>query len=245
MKKGWRMRGGALLATVAIPAVSMLLLAAKPIGAPDASWKSFVASFDQGDASITNLAPSQLVTGRRGKALRLNAKLGHAEFDRRGIVDLSRPGAITCWVRPDAWRSPAPDTGYLPLLRVTGRGSSLLLVERDRRFPGRTTDVWIAGIFSRPSHSDVEIQHELRSLWTDDAWHFIAFQWDATGFALQIDDSGPIRIAVPRDTFLTDFPKDASRLVVSAGVDEGVLVDDFTVWSRLLTRAELESIRND
>lgn len=243
--KGWRTTRGAILATVALPAVSMLLLAAKSIDSPDPSWRAFVASFDHGDASATNIPPSQLVNGRRGKALRLNAQEGHAEFVREGIVDLSRPGTITCWIRPDSWRSPAPDTGYLPFLRVTGRGSSLLLIERDRRFPGRTTDVWIAGIFSRPSRSDVEIQHELRSLWADDAWHFIALQWDATGFALQIDDSGPIRIAVPRKTFLTAFSKDDSRLIVSAGVDEGVLVDDLTVWSRPLTRAELESIRTD
>ena len=218
-------------------------LSAEPATPPSPRWRTYHAAFEPGDASVTELPGAALVAGRRGRALRLGKGGGLPELTRQGVVDLSRPGAITCWIRPVDWQAPGPSSEYVPVIRVLGRGAAVLIVERDRRSPGRLVDVWIAGYFSLVSRGEIQMQRELGSLWSNDGWHFLVFQWDSTGFSLQIDDSGPARTAVPAADLASEFPKATSKLVIGSDTREGLLVDELSVWSRPLESRELKALR--
>jgi hypothetical protein len=233
----------ALVAIGSFALTSPARLGAELAAPPSLRWRTYHAAFEPGDGSVADLPSAALVAGRRGQALRLGKGAGMPELTRQGIVDLSRPGAITCWIRPVDWQAPAPSSEYVPVIRVLGHGPAALIVERDRRTPGRLVDVWIAGYFSLASRGEIQIQKELTSLWVDSGWHFIVLQWDSTGFSLQIDDTGPIRTAVPAADLASEFPKAASHLVIGSGTREGLLVDELSVWSRPLEIRELKALR--
>lgn len=211
---------------------------------PGPEWRSFSATFEASDPSTRSLPTPALDRGRRGRALRIGQGSGAKELAQRGVVDLARPGAITLWVRPSGWSAPSPSADYVPVIRVVGAGSAALVVERDRRYPGRTTDVWIAGYFSLASRGEAQLQLELPAAWQNDDWHFVAFQWDATGFSLQLDGTKPARLAVAGVDLAAEFPKPTSTLLVGSASPEAILVDDLAVWSRPLTRAELDALRS-
>ncbi len=220
-----------------------VILGAELARPPAPQWRSFHGAFEPGDGSAPDHPPESFASGRKGRALRVGRGDGPPELAQQGVVDLSRPGAITLWMRQVDWQEPGPTSDYVPVIRVLGSGPAALIVERDRRNPGRTVDVWIAGYFSLASRGDVQMQRELSSLWSEDAWHFLVFQWDATGFSLQLDDSPPARIAMPATDVAAEFPKATSKLVIGSGAREGLLVDDLSVWSRPLESRELKALR--
>lgn len=238
--KGWSSCGVAMLALATSTAFNV-----EPTAAPEPRWRSYYAAFEPGDGSASDRSSSAFVPGHKGRALRAGRGGGLPEFAQRGVVDLSRPGAITCWIRPIDWRGPDPGSDYVPIIRVIGSGSAAVVVERDRRAPGRTFDVWIAGYFSLASHGEVQMQRELPSMWSQDAWHFIAFQWDSTGFSLQLDDSAPARMALPGVAIASEFPKATSTLVIGGGGPDAFLVDELSVWSRPLESHELTALRSN
>lgn len=228
------------------------LLAATAVGAtatpPSATWRVFSATFEPREAPAADRADSGFSAGRRGRALRVGGSANSeisAELALRGVVDLSRPGAITLWMKPLDWNTPNANSHYLPLLRVTGQGPAVLVVERDRRYVGRKTDVWIAGFFSLSTRGEIQYQHDIQTFWVGDSWHFVAFQWDATGFVLQLDDGPAARTALPDAGLMRDFPKDSSTLLVGSAGPEGFLIDDLAVWSRPLTSSEIDALRGD
>jgi Concanavalin A-like lectin/glucanases superfamily len=211
---------------------------------PASSWRTHHAAFEPGDGSAPSHPPSAFTAGRRGRALRLGPGSGPAELAARGVVDLARPGAITCWIQPVAWRPPGPSSEYVPVIRVIGSGAAVALVERDRRYAGRDIDVWIAGFFSLASRAEVQLQRELDGAWPNAGWHFVAFQWDATGFSLQLDGRKPARMALPGADLAAEFPKETSTLLIGSGASEGFLVDEVSVWSRPLSQRELSALRS-
>ena len=238
-----------ILARVLGLAGALLLARAPASGAqnadlPATDWRTYHADFEPGEASTPHHPPSAFASGHRWRALRLAPGAGSKELTAQGVVDLARPGAITCWIRPVGWRQPGPSSEYVPVIRVIGSGAAVALVERDRRYAGRDVDVWIAGFFSLASRSEVQLQRELDSLWTDESWHFVAFQWDATGFSLQLDGGRPARMALPGATLAAEFPRQTSTLLIGSGASEGFLVDEVSVWSRPLSQRELSALRS-
>lgn len=209
----------------------------------DQRWLVKRVDFDGNPASVER--PLVLSSGRKGRGMRLGQGASSPELALRGVVDLARPGAITAWIRPSEWQSPSVTSQYVPVFRVTGAGPAVVVIERDRRYPGRPIDVWIAGYFALASRAEVQMQREMKSLWAAREWHFVAFQWDSTGFSLQIDDLEPARTALPRANLVAEFPRASSTLVIGSAAPEGFIVDDLSIWSRQLTRSEIASLRAD
>lgn len=239
---GWISRAFVRVVGLSIPCIALLAATTSP---PASIWRAFSSGFEPGEASVADRGASGFGSGRSGRALRVGPPAVPVELGFRGVVDLSRPGAITLWMRPLEWRPPNATSDYVPILRVAGVGPATLVVERDRRHAGRTTDVWIAGFFSLSSRGEIQFQRELPAFWSGEAWHFVAFQWDATGFALQLDDGPEARIALPDAELARDFPKAMSTLLIGSGAPEGFLVDDLAVWSRSLSPSELAALRGD
>lgn len=239
------------MALIGSALLGVLLLAHAPVcsaqsqALPASEWRTYHARFEPGDESTANHPPSAFASGHRGRALRIAPGSGSKELAVRGVVDLARPGAITCWVRPLDWRQPGPASEYVPVIRVVGSGTAVALVERDRRYAGRDVDVWIAGFFALASRAEIQMQRELDSLWPNEGWHFVAFQWDATGFSIQLDAGRPARMALPGADLAAEFPRQTSTLLIGSGATEGFLVDEVSVWSRPLTQQELSALRSN
>lgn len=208
---------------------------------PSARWRSLHASFESDDGTF---AQGARATGRVGRSVLLGRSALPPQTARRGVVDLSRPGAITCWVRPDRWRPASADSEYVPALRVTGSGPAALVVQRDRRLPGREGDVWVAGFFSVDGFGDTYHAVEL-STWDDVGWRFLAFQWDAVGFSIQVADVPPARVAYPVFQASRSFPRSSSALVLGAATIEGLRVDELSVWTRNLTASEVAALQRE
>ena len=209
--------------------------------APATRWLRFAVGFEPGEAGLPGARENAYGPGRVGRALRLGEVGGSPGF--RGVVDLARPGAITGWVKPSRWLAPSPEADYVPVIRVLGRGRAVLVVERDRRYPGRPHDSWIAGFFTLARRGNAMLQRDLPKAWDESAWHFLAFQWDATGFSLRIDGGPEARFAAPVSELAREFPETESTLVIGGGSREGLWVDEFAVWSRALSERELAALR--
>jgi hypothetical protein len=229
-------RAAALAAVGAVLALPSVVLAEEP--AP--RWRVFATSFEAGEPGLPDAREGVYGPGRVGRALRLGPGAGAPGFG--GVVDLTRPGAITAWVRPSRWLPSGPRADYVPAIRVLGRGPASLVVERDRRYPGRRHDVWIAGFFSVAGRGDRMLVHDLANAWSDESWHFVAFQWDATGFALRLDGAPDVRVAAQVETLAREFPAAESTLVIGGASREGLWVDELAVWSRPLSERELAQL---
>jgi hypothetical protein len=221
---------------------ALTLLAPACVGAeaPDARWLRFAVHFEPGDRGLPRVDGDAFGPGRVNSALRLGADTGVGAPGFRAVVDLTRPGAITCWVRPRNWVSVSSE--YVPVLRLLGNEGAVMLVERDRRPPRRSRDVWIAGFFSVADRGNVILRAELPGKWSADSWHLLALQWDATGFSLHVDNGPEVRAAAPVAQLARRFPTETSTLAVGGGSREGLWVDELSVWSRMLGASEIAAV---
>jgi hypothetical protein len=128
------------------------------------------------------------------------------------------------------------------VIQLFGRGRAVLVVERDRRYPGRRHDSWIAGFFTLARRGNAMLVRDLPTAWEAASWHFFAFQWDATGFSLRLDGGPEVRCAAPIREIARDFPGEESTLSIGGSSREGLWVDELAVWSRTLGEPELDSL---
>jgi hypothetical protein len=227
-------------ATVAAITCALLLGAAAEAGAPataapDERWRVRRIPSDEPESAPRRSTEAR----RRGPALVLGAGVKPAEAVVAGSVDLSRPGTLTLWVKARAWSPASPD--YVPIARFTGLGGATLLVERDRRDGHPGVDRFIAGFFGLAKHGEVRLDRDVAPAWGEER-HFLAVAWEATGFALRLDRGRSVRAANRGVVLSAEFPSASTTLRIGGAQREGLLVEDASIWSRVLTDDELDAV---
>jgi len=215
-------------------------------------WITFHAGFEDGvTADLAVGSPEPVIVGGAanfrvglaGKAIRLGSDAGGANlaYSLAANLDLSRPGTLSFWVAPMGWNEPGqPGSRYLRLISIVDKGRTIFLAQRDTR--RRDSERIIVGFYHLPG-PDRYLIARTRTPWSQETWHLIAVSWDATGFAVSLDGGSFVRRSVPNDLIVAPLTDpDSAALVVGSRGSESTLLDDLTIYGRVLGDADVAAI---
>ena len=209
---------------------SMLAISAPAQDADRTFYLSFdaetlVADHADGNASPVSQSGSPVyVDGMHGKALQLNAHV-EARYDEAG--NLTVPGAVSLWVRPDRERD-----GNNTMFMRTGTGGGAGYTGMQDLAAGQDLQFFLLNV---PGISTKNIINPFP--WDTNQWHHIALNIETNQATLYLDGvrQGETQ-AFERPLAASDF---ADFLVGGTTKINGYTIDELQIYSRPLTLAEI------
>ena len=206
-------------------------------GTPTPVWgRHFEAESEAVDVEFAT-AP-----GLVGQAF-VSAERSRCRYPAEGNLDLTRPGALSCWVCPVAWDRTQPtglvygllgtnfsNLGYFGLNHVTARMADGRQVQNDRLF-------FYAENFPGANRTFIQLGDSLGPKWANGIWHLIVINWKGSLFEVSLDGDGLKSgdLGVPID------PAGVAEVLVG-GCQERTLIDEFMIYRRPLAPAEIAAL---
>lgn len=212
----------------------------------------FHMSFDDAEP-MANMAvgaarPSQtrgtlrLKPGLWGKALLFGDGEGaELTFPMAGNMPLPRPGGLSFWVCPLAWK-PADDEPSVCFFLAFGRG--VLCLQRQGALGGgrkRNNCFCLTchGLPGIPNASASTVSGATRG-WKNGQWHLVAINWRPSSLEAWLDGEPLRSIALKRPIRPEEFAKGSFRIGQLKG--EPTLIDDFAIYRRPLSDADVRKL---
>jgi hypothetical protein len=183
-------------------------------GQPDQANQ--VAQVGQGLFGQAELATSPQLTYRKG-----------------GNIDLSRPGSLAFWLKPDQWGDVE-----LPLILFDG-SRKLMVWNQSGRLFGRIED------WSGANNPAVDVDQGSAATWkTVKDWHLFVVNWGTNSISLSVDGATP---ALSTVSWLPSFGYTDAGMIYSGSSGGGwpdngrqsFLMDELIVLNRPMTTAEI------
>jgi len=160
----------------------------------DTSGPVWGARFDEAEKPT---AEGEFVTepGLIGRAF-VSEERSRCHYPAAGNLDLTRPGALSCWVCPMAWDRSKPtgirnnlfgtnfnDRGYFGVNRMAAVARDGLQVQKDMLY-------MCAEQFPGANRTYIQLGDTLGPEWANGIWHLIVINWKGSLFEVSVDGSG-------------------------------------------------------
>lgn len=197
--------------------------------------------------------------GVYGQALVMGGKNGPViDYLTAGNIDFSAAGALSFWMAPLEWiqRADADRRGTLRFLSMQGvrRGGFFIqrqgfsYTTREDGSMSRRHDRFHVGLYNLPDWDNVMHSSHFSERWQPLDWKLIVVNWDRSGYAVSIDGTTPERREFSRFMDEGDFPpnqlsgRSSTFTLGYQDAHEFTLLDEFTVYRRPLTEAEIQKL---
>jgi len=169
----------------------------------------------------TTVAPIVKTSGLFGKAVKSETE--HVGWDKAGNVDLSHPGSVSFWIKPDGW---------------TEVNWPFIVYDGERKFFVYSRD---GALYCRMEHFTstefVEVtQGDISSWGTDNNWHLVVATWGSDYVGLSLDGA-PIQTASA--PWLPAIPAGGGAVFAGGQNYEGFLLDELIVLNRTVSDSDI------
>jgi len=186
----------------------------------------------------------QTAPGLVGRAF-VSEKRSWCSYPAKGNLDLTKPGAISFWLCPQAWtfrqrtgvrnsllRTNFSRQGYFGINRVAEKWAKGRRVNRDEVF-------LYADHFPGARNVRIGMGNSLGPEWGNGKWLLFVVNWKGGMFEAALDGgglkSGDLRAEIK--------PVDVKE-IIAGGCMERTLIDEVMVWRRPLSEGDIEVIMN-
>ena len=213
----------------------------------------FYLSFDsdgaRADMAIDNPDPVEVKprvafrNGIHGQALMSGKGGGCAQYQMKGNLDFTKPGAISFWVSPMRWTK-GPDQPLIFFFLAWGKG----YIGTERQ--GALSKNRRSNCFILFMHNFPDIPNRVGCLvdyctrhWNDGEWHLVVINWKKAIFEMSIDGRRLSSRVLPRALTTNDFSPRSRFQVGNPGQGPDLtLIDEFTVYRRPLGEGEIREL---
>jgi len=212
----------------------------------------FYKSFDD-DSPVADMAagegkPSKvegklrLRPGLWGKAMLFGDGEGAAlDYPMAGNMPVPRPGALSFWICPVAWKRAADEPSIVFFLAA---GNGVICLQRQGALEGgrkRNNCFCFTchGLPGIPNITASTVSGATKS-WKNGEWHLIVVNWRPALLEAYLDGEPLRAIALKRAIRIEEFATGRFRLGAVKG--EPTLLDDFAVYRRPLSAAEIGTL---
>lgn len=194
----------------------------------------------KGEPKKIETKPEFTEKGLFGKAL----VKGWAHYDAVQNIDLTIPGSLVYWVAPTGWPTKRPANGKEPgytALQIRGRSDSYNYTMISGKMYGQP---WRHGIFNTyVQYPGAKIKHvnclaygkAAAQGWKNGVWKMVAVTWGGGKFNIYINGE-PMRPSSLKKLMT------GKMVFMQLGVRGLVKVDEYTIFNRPLTDAELKKL---
>jgi len=211
-------------------------------------YKSFDDASVAADMAVGQAKPSQvkgtlrLKPGLWGSAMLFGDGEGaELDFPMPANMPVPRPGGLSFWISPFAWERRADEPSVYFFL-ASGAGTLCLQRQGDLEGGKRRLNCFCFtchGLPGIPNVSASTTSDATRS-WRNGEWHLVVINWRPSLLEAFIDGEPLPSMTLKRPIRMEEFARGGFRLGAVKG--EPTLMDDFAVYRRPLSAAEVERL---
>lgn len=188
------------------------------------------------------------IQGVKGKAIYCPAKDGALYFVTKENIDFSKPGSVSTWILPKAWRVQTKDTpnqGKTKWKQTYSNGlistaynpkGYVVLQRMTSHVPGGKDLLWFGfPRFKEIKKSNVSKNYDFQL----GKWYHIVKTWDGLNFTVYVNGEEILKTAVPHKI----TPDYLARLFL-INIGKGVAVDEYTIYDKQLSADEVKAMFN-
>lgn len=212
----------------------------------------FYKSFDD-DSAIADMAAGEarplkvngkvrLKPGLWGQAILFGDSEGaELEYAMAGNMPVPRPGSLAFWLCPAGWKR-APDEPSIYFFHAFGTG--VMCLQRQGELGGgrRRHNCFIFTCHGLPGIPNVlaSTAGDATKTWRNGDWHLVVITWRPSLLEAHLDGEALPSITLKRPIKPEEFATGRFRIGVLKG--EPTLIDDFAIFRRPLSAAEVKAL---